>query len=281
MAHVAVVTDGGAAMPPELVEEYDIAVVPFQLMWEGETLRDGIDITPTQFYRRLRTAKSLPTTSQPLAGDFVRLYSELGGEAEAIASIHVAKEFSGTYNTALLAAKQAATIPIEVVDSRTATMGLGFLVLEAARAATKGASLSEVVARVKSLIPKVHVLATLDTLEYLRRSGRVPTLKASLGSMLNIKPVFHLYDGQARLYAQVRSRKRAVQIMVEAMPETAERGGLHIAVLHADAPGEAQELKAQILSRFDPAEIYVAEFSPVMGTHTGPGLLGITFYVDG
>ena len=281
MAQVAVVTDGGAAMPPQLVEEYEIVVVPFQLMWEGETLRDGIDITPTQFYRRLRTAKSLPTTSQPLAGDFVCLYGELSGDAEAIASIHVAQEFSGTYNTALLAAKQAAIIPIEVIDSRTATMGQGFLVLEAARAATKGASLSEVVARVKRLVPKVHVLATLDTLEYLRRSGRVPILKASLGSMLDIKPVFDLYDGQARLYAQVRSRKRAVQIMVEAIPKTAEKGGLHIAVLHADALGEAQELKAQILSRFHPAEIYVAEFSPVMGTHTGPGLLGITFYIDG
>lgn len=281
MAQVAVVTDGAAAMPPELVEEYDIAVVPFQLIWEGETLRDGIDITPSQFYRRLRTAKSLPTTSQPLAGDFVRLYGELSKKAEAIASIHIAEEFTGTYNTALLAAKQAATVPIEVIDSRTATMGQGFLVLEAARAARRGASLSEVVARVKSLIPKVHVIATLDTLEYLRRSGRVPTVKASLGSMLNVKPVFHLYDGQARLYAQVRSRKRAVQIMAEAIPKTAEKGGLHIAVLDTDAPGEAQELKAQILSRFDPAEIYVAEFSPVMGCHTGPGLLGITFYVDG
>jgi DegV family protein with EDD domain len=281
MAQVAVVTDGAAAMPPELVEEYDIAVVPFQLIWEGETLRDGIDITPSQFYRRLRTAKSLPTTSQPLVGDFVHLYGELSGKAKAIASIHVAQEFSGTYNTALLAARQAATVPIEVIDSRTATMGQGFLVLEAARAAMRGASLSEVVARVKSLIPKVHVIATLDTLEYLRRSGRVPTLKASLGSRLNIKPVFHLYDGQARLYAQVRSRERAVQIMVGAIPKTAEKGGLHIAVLDADAPGEAQELKAQILSRFDPAEIYVAEFSPVMGSHTGPGLLGITFYVDG
>jgi len=197
MAQVAVITDGAAAMPPDLVVEYDIAIVPFQLMWEGETLRDGIDITPTQFSRRLRTANSLPTTSQPLAGDFVRLYRELSKEAEAIASIHVAKEFSGTYNTALLAAKQAATVPTEVVDSRTATMGQGFLVLEAARAATRGASLSEVVARVKSLMRKVHVLATLDTLEYLRRSGRVPTLKASLGSMLNVKPVFHMYDGQA------------------------------------------------------------------------------------
>jgi fatty acid-binding protein DegV len=99
--------------------------------------------------------------------------------------------------------------------------------------------------------------------------------------MLDIKPVFHLYDGQARLYAQVRSRKRAVQIMVEAIPKTADKGGLHIAVLHADAPDEAQELKARIVSRFDPPEIYVAEFSPVMGSHTGPGLLGITFYVDG
>ncbi len=280
MAQVAVVTDGGAAMPPELVEEYDIAVVPFQLIWEGETLRDGIDITPTQFYRRLRTAKSLPTTSHPLAGDFVRLYSELSRKAEAIVSIHVAQEFTGTYNTALLAAKQAATVPIEVVDSRTATMGQGFLVLEAARAARRGASLSEVVARVKSLIPRVHLLATLDTLEYLRRSGRVPTLKASLGSRLNIKPVFHMYNGRARLYAQVRSRKRAVQIMVEAIPKTGEKEDLHIAVLHADAPGEAQELKARILSQFDPAEIYIAEFSPVMGSHTGPGLLGITFYVD-
>lgn len=281
MASVAVVTDGGAAMPPELVAEYDIAVVPFQLMWEGETLRDGIDITPTQFYRRLRTAKSLPTTSQPLAGDFTRLYSELSGMAEAIASIHVAQEFSGTYNTALLAAKQAVTIPIEVVDSRTATMGQGFIVLEAARAARRRGSLSEVVARVKSLIPKVHVFATLDTLEYLRRSGRVPTLKASLGSILNIKPVFHLYDGQARLYAQARSRGRAVQTMVEAIPKTVERGDLHIAILHADALGEAQELKAQISARFHPIEIYVAEFSPVMGSHTGPGLLGISFYADG
>jgi len=281
MAQVAVVTDGAAAMPPELVEEYEISVAPFQLIWEGETLRDGIDITPTQLYRRLRTAESLPTSSQPLVGDFVRLYSELGREAEAIVSIHVAQEFTGTYNVALLAAKQVATVPIEVIDSRTATMGQGFLVLEAARAARRGASLSEVVARVKSLIPRVHVLATLDTLEYLRRSGRVPTLKASLGSRLSVKPVFHMYNGRAGLYAQVRSRKRAVQIMVEAIPETGEKEGLHIAVLHADAAGEAQELKAQILSQFDPAEIYVAEFSPVMGAHTGPGLLGITFYVDG
>jgi len=281
MTHVAVVTDGAACMPPEVVGKYEIHVVPFQLNWEGESLRDGVDITPTEFYRRLRVAKRLPTTSQPAVGEFVKLFSRLSQEAEAIASIHIAQEFTGTYKAALLAAQEGAKVPIEVMDSRTAAMAQGFVVLEAARAVAQGADLTEVVRRVKALIPRVHLLACLDTLEYLRRSGRVRNLVALLGSALSIKAVFHLYDGQVRLFKQVRSRERAMEAMMGALPKRAQKKGLHVAVLHADAPAEAKDMEEAIASRFDCREVYIAEFTPVMGVHTGPGVLGLAFYVEG
>jgi DegV family protein with EDD domain len=280
MGRIAIVTDSAACLPPELVREYGIEVVPFRLLWEGRQFRDGVDLTPTEFYRLLREARTLPTTSHPPPEDFAEAYARLSQSAEGIVSIHIPQEMSGTYGAALRAAEAANSVPVRVIDSRTAVMAQGFVVLEAARAAARGASLEEVVSRVEDMIPRVHLLAMVETLEYLRRSGRVNDVQALVGSILRIKPIFSLADGKAELFARVRTSGRAVERLLEAMVERAGPGLVHAAVFHADDLGRARRIRDQVASRLNCAELYISEFTPVMGAHTGPGVLGLAWYSE-
>jgi DegV family protein with EDD domain len=171
-------------------------------------------------------------------------------------------------------------VQVRVIDCGTAAIGQGFVVLEAAKAAAKGASLSEVVRRAEDLIPKVNLFATLDTLEYLHRGGRVPAVAALLTSVLKIKPIIYLKDGEVGLLEKPRTKARAIKRMIEIMGERVGSRKVHVAVFHTDALKEAERLKSEIEVRFNCEEIFVTEFTPVMGAHTGPGLLGLAFWVE-
>ncbi len=280
MKRVIVVTDSSATVPERLVEELDIRVVPILLTLGGYTARDGVDITHAEVYRLLRDSKHPPTTSAPSVGDFLRAYVAAAPEASAIVSIHLSPKMSGTYNAAATASQLLDDVPIRVLDCQTVAIGQGFVVLAAARAAAGGADLETVVARAEEVSARVNVLATIGSLEYLHRGGRIGGAAALLGSALQIKPVLDVADSHVEVLARPRTQPKAVRIMLDRMASRVDGHKVHAAVLHADLPQEAEDLRQTIASRFDCIELYVTPLTPVMGVHTGPGVLGIVFHVD-
>ena len=280
MGKVLVVTDSSATVPAHLVQELGIRVVPILLNLNGQTYRDGIDVTPGEVYRLLRSSKRLPTTAAPSAGDFLRVYAAAAQEVSGIVSIHLPTELSATYSVASTSSQLVDGPPVRLVDSQSVAMGQGFVVLEAARAAAAGADLEAVVARAEEVARKVHVYATLDTLEYLRRGGRIGGAAALAGTVLRIKPMVYVAEGTVNAFAKPRTMSRAIQLMLDQMAKVAENLTLHAAILQADAPEEAEDLRQRVASSFDCAELHVTEFTPVMGVHAGPGVLGLAFFAE-
>ena len=288
MDRVAIVTDSSANLPPELIQQWNISVVPALLVFKGEAFHDGLDVTPGELYRWLRANKRIPTTSAPSIGDFVRVYAALAEKAAGIVSIHPPPQLTATYGTAVAASQLIDGIPIRVISSDAVAMGQGFVVLEAARAAAvahdrgdpAAAAMDAVVARAAEIASKVNLMAAIDTLEYLYRGGRIGAAAALLGSVLQIKPILYVADGHTEVLAKPRTKAKATRFMLQQMANQVDGHHLHAAVLHADAPEEAEELRQHIAQQFDCVELYVAEFTPVMGAHTGPGLLGVAFYAE-
>lgn len=280
MNKVVVVTDSSANVPAHLVEQLDIRVVPILLALDGQSFRDGVDITAGDVYQWLRTSKQLPTTSAPSIGDFVRVYASAAQEASSIVSIHLSPKLSATYSTAVAASQLVDGAVIRVVNCHTVAMGQGFVALEAARAAAAGADLEAVVARALEVASKMTVLATLDTLEYLYRGGRIGGAVALLGTALKINPILFVADGHVDVFSRPRTKSRALKIILNQVAEHARSEPLHAAILHAGVPEEAEALRRQVVARFNCAELYVTQMTPVMGAHTGPGVLGIVFYTE-
>jgi DegV family protein with EDD domain len=276
---VAIVTDSTATLPKDLVEELDIRVVPVVLVFGGETYRDGVDITPEEVYRRLRSGEGIPTSAAPSVGDFLRVYATAGQQASTIVSIHMSPKLSSTHTVATAAGELLDDVEVRVVDCQTAAIGQGFVVLEAARAAAAGATLDEVQRRIEEVAPKVSLLFTLDSLEYLRRGGRIGGAAAMAGSLLQIRPVLYLSEGRVKVFSKPRTKHRAVALILRQMEKQVGGRPIRAAVLHADALREAEELRQSLADRFDCVELLISEFTPVMGAHTGPGLLGVAFYV--
>lgn len=280
MAKVAVVTDSSATIPKELLQELDIHVVPLLLNIEGNIYYDGIDITPNEFFRQMRLMDHLPTTSTPSLGDFVRVYAQLGDKSIGIVSIHLPPNLSGVYLTALKASELVDGPPILVMDSRTVSMAQGFIVVAAARKAAEGVSLEEVVDYAKRVSQRVRIFVMLETLEYLHRGGRIGDAASLLGSLLHIKPVLYVLDGQVKPMGKPRTRKGGMQMMIEAMKKEVGDQPIHAAIVQADAPEEAELFKQLVSESFTCLELFVSEFTPVLGAHSGPGILGVAFYVE-
>jgi DegV family protein with EDD domain len=280
MTRVTVVTDSTATIPEHLLRELEIRVVPVVLTLDGRSYRDGVDLSPAEFYRLLRANHHLPTTSAPSVGDFLRIYLAAAQEADAIVSIHLPPHLSATYEAAVVAGRLVEDAPVHVVDARAVTMAQGFVVLEAARAAAAGAGPDEVVARAGEVSRKVGFCAMLDTLVYLQWGGRIGGAAALLGSMLQIKPVVTLVDGRVEPLAKPRTRGRAIDVIVAEMAAFVAGRPVHAAVMQGDALEEAQALRDRVAEEFDCVELYITEFTPVMGAHAGPGLLGLAYYVE-
>jgi DegV family protein with EDD domain len=283
MKKVAIVTDTTACVPAEQVNRYNIEVVPVPLIIDEKTYRDGIDITPAEFYAMLRRTKGTPTTSASSPGPYLEAFRSASLKAESVLCLTEPSRFSAMYNSAKAALQIAKNtlhnVSIEVVECTTAAAGQGLVALAAARAAAVDKPLAEVKEIAGKVMSKVNLYATLDTLEYLARSGRVPQAAAMVNTVLSIKPIFTLNHNGARTVALARTMKSAIDRMVKIMEGAVTKGQqLHVAVMHADAIEEAVTLKDRITSRFECREIYVTEFTPVMGVHTGPGLIGIAFY---
>jgi DegV family protein with EDD domain len=281
MSRVAVVTDSTACIPPALLQCYQICVIPLHLIWGGEFFLDGVTIDPTTFYARLAAAKKIPTTAQPSVGEFVDFFTRAAPEAEAIVGVFSSNELSGTISSASRARAMLFERTIEVVDSRSTSMGLGFIVLAAARAAAQGKSLAEVVSVAQKLVPRTHVLFVVETLEYLHRGGRIGGASRWLGAALRIKPVLHLNEGRVDTLERLRTKGKAVTRMLDVMADrVGEAQTVHAAVIHANAFNEALALHDRIERRFACKMTPVVPLSPAVGTHVGPGTVGVAFYAD-
>jgi DegV family protein with EDD domain len=269
---IRIVTDSTADLPTQLAEELGISVVPVYVRFGEEVYRDRVDISEDKFYQRLEKTTVHPSTVQPGPQDFLEVYRKLSPKADGIVSIHVSAKLSGTCNSALMAKDMLDTkCPVEVVDSQMVTMGLGFLTIVAATMAKKGESLDKIVKEVKRTIPKTHFLALFDTLKYLLLGGRIGKAKALLGSILSVKPMITIKDGELVPAGQVRTRAKGIDKLLEFGQNA--KNIQDLAVVHSTTPDEAQDLAKQLGPTFDRKRIRIARVGPALGVHAGPGTL--------
>ncbi len=279
---VALVVDSAASIPQDLVELHNLHVIPQIIIWEGETYLDGVDITIGQFYERLRTAKEMPSTSQPSVGEFHEFFGNLAGDYQSIVGIFISTRLSGTVASATAAAKMLPDFPIEIVDSRSISMAMGFIALAAANAVKDGLNHIEAANAARDLVPKAKAVFVVDSLEYLHRSGRIGGARRLMGSMLSMKPLLHIDDGQIELLASVRTKRKALDRAIEiAQKEVAGKGPVHGSVVHSAALDEAKSFKTKVESAIQFEELFISELSPAVGANVGPGVVALTYYSAG
>lgn len=273
MSGFRVVTDSTADLPSEWAERYGIEVVPLKVLFGNETFRDRVDLTDEQFFARLGESSKLPTTSAPSPGEFAAVYERLAKDCEGVISIHIGGNLSGTVEAARVGAQSVEGFPVHVVDTRSTTMTIAFL----CRLAAEAASLDEAVREVEARVPKLRIIALLDTLRYVEMGGRVSRAQAMIGGILDMKPILLVKDGQITSLDRVRTRSRAIPRMIELLRDD---GPLeHVAVMHAQAPDDAARIVAEIEPDLEREGVDVAtgQIGCVLGTHTGPRALGFAY----
>lgn len=281
MSKIAIVTDSTAYIPKDLVAQYNISVIPLLLIWGEETYRDDIDIKPIEFYTRLQGAKIMPTTSQPTIAEFKSLFEQLHGEGYEILSILISDQLSGTVSSATQARKLVPDAVIEIVDSQTTAMELGFHVLAAARAAENGASLAECKAVAEGAQERTGVIFAVDTLEFLHRGGRIGGASRFLGTALKLKPLLEVADGRIAALERVRTKRKAHNRLLELIEtRVAGKKNIRLATLNANAAADARSLLDQANGNMEVVETVFAEVSPVIGVHVGPGTVGLAYMYD-
>jgi DegV family protein with EDD domain len=280
-SRIAIVTDSTADIPADLVQELGIHVVPQILIMGDRTWRDGVDIDAPAFYQLLQTSEDFPSSSQPSIASFQDLFNRLSRDYDSILAILVSDELSGTINSATLAAQQISAIPIEIVDSRSVSLQLGLIVLQVARQAAAGSDLETLATMARSMISRSHVYFVVDTLEYLHRNGRIGGAARLLGSALDLKPVLQISDGAVAPLTRVRTRKKALAKVQELLEQQISGGDrVRLGILNIDCREDAARLGQRLRERFDTVELLENECSPVVGTHAGPGTVGVAFFVE-
>jgi DegV family protein with EDD domain len=278
---IAVITDSSASLPEQIMEGLDLRVIPLWLVWESESFQDGVDITPQAFYSRLRESSSLPSSTQPTVQEFVEFFQECKKDANAVVCVLASSKISGTVDSALSAKEQVPDLTVRVIDSAFSAMGQGFIAVAAARAAAAGKSINEVVLEAERMRDTVNLLFVVDTLEYLHKGGRIGGAKWLLGTALNIKPLLHFEDGLITSLSQTRTKKKGVIELLDIAEERLSGGRMvEAAIVHVDCLDEGKKLMDMVKDRFNPSEVYISDVSPVVGTHVGPGGLGLAFYPD-
>ncbi|MFH1775520.1 MAG: DegV family protein [Chloroflexota bacterium] len=269
---VKIVTDSSADLPAEVIKELGITVVPLYVRFGEQVYRDRVDISEDEFYQRLSRDPFHPSTTQPTPQDFVEVYQKLAKEADGIISIHLSAKLSGTHESAIMARDMIEKgCPIEIFDSQRLTMALGLIVMAAATMAKAGKDMAAVLNEVEAITPKIDVLVLLDTLKYLQLGGRIGKAQALLGSLLNIKPVLTLKDGEVVPVAKVRTRSKGIDRLLEFVKGA--RNIQDLSVVYNTTPDEAQALVESIGALFPKDRIKLARVGPVLGVHMGPGSL--------
>ncbi len=279
MAGIGIVTDSTAYLDGDYAQKNGIEVVPLKVVMEETSYREGIDIGNEEFYRRMREEDIFPTTSQPSAGEFLETYREMSRRHEALVSIHISAGISGTYDSARSAAAEMGDYPIEVIDSRFTGMQLMLMVQQLVRARDAGGGVEELRRLAEKMIAGSVLMFCVDTLEYLHRGGRIGGAQALMGSMLRIKPLLYI-DGTIDALEKVRGSKKALARLVELAAEKAGGRKVLVALTHVRNVARMNELKGMVEKALDcdPADIVSNECGPVIGSHVGPGTVGVGFF---
>jgi DegV family protein with EDD domain len=281
---VAIVTDSLCCLPREAVKQYRIRIVPANVYFEDRVYKDWVDITPSQAYELFLKDPESFKTSPASPADYLEAYRELSRQAEGILCITISAKLSAIYNAALEAKEYAQAeltqTAVEVLDSRVAVTAEGLVVLAAARAAEASRGLAEVVKAAKEMRERVDFIFLLDTVRYIYRTGRIPKIASLAGSMLNIRPLLTTSSGVVRFMGAVRSRERGIAKMLQIMRDKVRQAPVHVGVTHAYALAEAEKLKERVAAEFNCAELWISEFSPLLGYATGTGTLGLAFYKE-
>ena len=280
---VAVLTDSTASIPEDMLAGLNIRTVAYYIHRGQEVLRDLVTIQRQEFLDWLMSARFMPTTASPGPGDYFQAYEDLAGQGhDEIISIHMTSKASGAYQAAMVAQsmmkEKNPNIRVEVVDTRNASLCQGWMAIEAARAALAGLRLDDVLAKVLRMIPITHMIQTADTLKYLYLGGRIGKAKQLMGSLLNIKPLIGMDDGEIVPLGIAHSRGQAYQAMVDKIEEAVGKSKIKIAYVHAGARQEVEKLKKAVESRLDAVESFIAELSPALAVHTGPGTAGLCYF---
>jgi DegV family protein with EDD domain len=280
MSKIALVTDSTTYMPPELVKKYNISVAPQVLIWGDQTYKDGVDIESREFFTRLKTAKVMPSTSQVAVISFQEIFQELVEKDFEVLALLVSSKLSGTVQSAIQARDlmSSARDKVNVVDSQSVAMALGFQVLAVARAVEDGASLKDAIALAERSYQYTGVFFAVDTLEFLHRGGRIGGAQRFLGTMLNMKPILAIQDGRVEGVDRIRTKNKAHDRVLElTIEKVAGRTPVRLATLHANAAEDAKALLSRAEQTLHPVESIFTEVSPTVGTHAGPGTVGLAF----
>ena len=278
---IKIVTDSTAGIPEAMVREHDIRIIPLYVHFGEEAFKEGIDITNEQFYERLRTSASLPTTSQPSVGEFHEIFKELTDAGHEVLALTISSKLSGTWNSAMGALEMLPGAPISVVDSLSTSLGMYMLVESALGKIAAGATRQEVAVHLEELKGRLNILFVVDTLEYLAKGGRIGNAKAFLGTLIKVKPLLVLENGVIEPCEQVRSKGKALARMLELVEQKVAGQGAqaHVAIAHGMALDEALAFRKEVVARLGCAEPPVSEVGTVLGAHLGPGVVAIAAYV--
>jgi DegV family protein with EDD domain len=281
MSKVAIVTDSTAYIPDDLVQQYNIQVAPQVLIWGSETYRDGVDILPDAFYQRLAKATVMPSTSQISIVSVEKIFRDLLEQGYDVLGLFISTKLSGTMDSATKACEVIQSDRIVIFDSMTSAMALGFQALAAARAAVDGANLAECVKVAERARERSGVILTVETLEFLHRGGRIGSASRFLGTALNIKPILEVVDGRLEALEKVRTRSKALNRLVELVAErTGGNKSLHLSAIHANSLADAQFVMDKASEVFNVVEKVISSVSPVIGTHVGPGTVGLCYLME-
>jgi len=278
---IKIVTDSTAYLPEETVRQHDIRVVPLYVHFGTEAFKEGVELSNEEFYQRLKEAPELPTTSQPSLGEFKTVFEPLVDAGHEVIALTISSKISGTWNSAMGAKDMLPEAPISVVDSLSTSVGLHLMVDAAVQAAAAEATRQEIVDQIEEIKEKMQIFFVVDTLEYLAKGGRIGNGKAFLGTLLKVKPILVLQEGAIEPLEQVRSKRKATARMLELVEEhVGNNGGVsRLAVTNALVPDEAELLSQELIGRLGCTPPLMGDLGPVIGTHTGPGCLGIATYI--
>lgn len=283
-ASTAVVCDSVACVPADMLQKHNIRVLPINFYHGGKLYRDGVDVTTSQAYELLRKDPESFKTSSISPGECQDTFREAAREAANIVCITLSSKLSVVYNVARSAAEQVQRelpdLKIEVVDSQTVAAAEAFVVLAAARAAEAGQSLEDIIRAAEQIRDKVRLVAIMETVRYVYRTGRIPKIAARVGSMLNIRPMFTVTDGVPHFIGAARNKERGIDRLIQLIKENVGDGPVHMAVMHAYAASEAEKLRERVSAEFNCTELWISEFSPIMGYSVGVGTLGCAYYID-
>jgi len=283
MSKFAIVTDSTSYIPPEITQKYGITVTPQVLIWDNQTYRDGVDIQPTEFYSRLKTAKVMPSTSQVSPATMQDTFQGLIDKGLSVLGIFISSKLSGTLQSAIQAKEMMGNAgeKVTLVDSQSTAMALGFQALAAARAMEAGASLDECAEIASKAHERTGVFFAVDTLEFLHRGGRIGGAQRFIGSALNLKPILALKEGKVEGIERIRTKGKAHDRVLELVAEQVKgKSNIRLATLHANSAEEAQNLLNRAAAELSPVETLFTEVSPVVGTHAGPGTVGLAYMFD-